>query len=310
MKALVSLLPVLVACGGESEPPILTRSDDAAPGAECEYGGQRVEQGADDNESGTLEPEEIDDVSFICHGPRIHEGDFIVTDDYQAQQLRDINVITGSLLVDAPTVTTLIEAKVLVRVDGNVTHNTARLSMRFLKHVGGTMILKPYGNGTDHVLSALESIGGGFTVCGGYDVSGLAAVGGDLVIECGSFGVSMPKFSALADLGGGISIKRLIPGDFIAPLVTRVDFVTADPGLVIENGIIPIERFSMPALTTIDGQMNISFTRVSTLELPALQTVGSLKLVGNSMLCNSIALELATRTGAPSEISQNASCFR
>ena len=309
MSRLIGVSLVLAACSSEAEPPILTNATDAPPGPECQYGGKRVEQGPDRDDSGTLDPDEVEDVSFICHGARIHEGDFVVTDDYQAQQLRDISIITGSLVVDAPTVMAEIKASLLVRVDGDVRHTAGILVAPYLQSVGGAMTVKPAIT-SNAAFAALQTVGGTFTVCGAYDLAALSAIAGDLVIECPYFDGTIPTLRALTTIDGGITIKRWSRGEFVAPLVTHVDFVSANPGLVIENGIIPMKRFGMAALTAIDGQLDISFTDVTALELPMLQTAGSLKFVGDAMLCNSVPLELATRTGAPSEISQNASCFR
>ncbi|HJL20185.1 MAG TPA: hypothetical protein RMH99_31250, partial [Sandaracinaceae bacterium LLY-WYZ-13_1] len=39
-----------------------------APGAECAEGGQRIDAGVDDDDDGTLDPEEVDSTTYVCDG--------------------------------------------------------------------------------------------------------------------------------------------------------------------------------------------------------------------------------------------------
>src|SRR5689334_16763041 len=61
MRALIAL--ALAGCAGH---PQLVATVDEPPGANCPNGGIAIESGIDDNADGTLSPDEIDSVSYVC----------------------------------------------------------------------------------------------------------------------------------------------------------------------------------------------------------------------------------------------------
>lgn len=83
--ALVSHLVVLLALGAACEPltdemvvqgtPSRVLIQEQAPGADCEYGGQRIDAGIDDNLNGQLDEAEFDQVRYVCNGAPGSAGD-------------------------------------------------------------------------------------------------------------------------------------------------------------------------------------------------------------------------------------------
>lgn len=54
---------------GESGRSALVDLSEEAPGANCRWGGVRIDAGVDDSGDGVLDAAEIDDTSFVCNGP-------------------------------------------------------------------------------------------------------------------------------------------------------------------------------------------------------------------------------------------------
>lgn len=159
--------------------------------------------------------------------------------------------------------------------------------------------------------------------CGRVDVPKLESVGGDLVLRNASFPTTDQllsiTFSALTTVEGGLVVSApsgttddspILPLAVELPRVERLDFVRIkidwNPG---EQGLTNrASSLAMPALTTIDGALELSSTELADLSLPALQTASSIDIRFNAKLCNAIAMQLATQTGAPSMLDGNAVC--
>jgi hypothetical protein len=283
----------LAACDAGDDRDVLALEEPIAPGVECAYGGVRVSTGIDDDGSGTLDSMEIDDVAVVCRDGRTIDGDFTVRNNDDAQRLRGVNVITGTLTIDAPNLGEL-DLGSLVRVDGGLdcAAFAAPLAAPALQSVGGAMRLS-------------------IAQCQPPDMRALQSVGGDLVIQCVAFASAGVVYDlpALATVGGGLDFYGAVSVSI--PAVARVDFLRALPRPpIIENGLNRVRTIALPALATIEGPLDLEYTELQSLQLPALANVSSITIQNNSMLCDSVATELATRTGAPSTISNNASCFR
>ena len=52
---------------GQDAPPPLTATADEPPGANCEFGGARIESGPDENRNGTLEAGEVTATAYACN---------------------------------------------------------------------------------------------------------------------------------------------------------------------------------------------------------------------------------------------------
>jgi hypothetical protein len=207
------------------------------------------------------------------------EGDLFIRSQADASQLVNVVEITGSLVIDGVSA----EARDLRAVRANVTVTRGTLMAPALTEVGGTL-----------------------TTCGTDMLRALTSVGGDIVVDCAGRLAGTCYWPALSRVDGGFTINR--EGDSVAaPLVPRLAFVRAVPPGVPwgEHGPVNVRAFTMEALTTIDAELDFAYTTLQFLVLPALQSVASIRIVSNAGLCNDVALELATRTGAPSEISSN-----
>ncbi len=61
-------------------PPTLVRSDVEPPGEHCPEGGTAVSAGGDSDGDGILDPEEIDQTSYVCSASELWNGDFTADD--------------------------------------------------------------------------------------------------------------------------------------------------------------------------------------------------------------------------------------
>ena len=161
---------VIAACddGGTAAPDAapdasmrsITRTEEIPFSPECPASGTRVLVGFDDDGDGVLDDREVDSMTVACRELVRHEGDLIVRNAVDADAVRGINIVTGSLIVDAPNLTS-VDLSALTEVGGDL-----------LYHLDGPL-----------VVPLLQTVGLRFEVTAwAYDAPRLVSVGGALTL--------------------------------------------------------------------------------------------------------------------------------
>ena len=281
-RGLMSLLMV-AACGDGTDAPVdaqlraITRTEEIPVGAECPASGVRYLAGLDDDASGTLDDAEIDTTTIVCRALVTHEGDLYVRNAVDAEAVRGINIVTGNLIIDAPTLSA-VDLSALLEVHGDLLCRglAGPLVVPLLHSVGLQFQAKATAYEAPRLVSVGDTLALEWTsLCVATSFPALTTVGGDMTITCGvtQTGASQAlyEFPALTTVGGGIALAGQYY--FRAPLVARAAFLRIVPTWnANEYGFSKIGLVDLPALETIDGTLSISATNLGQLSLPRLRS--------------------------------------
>lgn len=291
------ILVMFGGCTSGHEPgPPLTLVEDEPPDMTCAAGGARTVTGTDEDGSGTLEPDEISATTIVCTTPVVRYQSLVLRSADDAQQLAGVTELVGTLTIESTALP--LELPDLVRVDGTLTCNgaaTRHLGIPRLTEVTGT--LESY---CDPDASHVQTVGSELIISPGAGAHSLfpelRSVGGALG-AIGSDTSTTIELPALTSIGGGLGFAGALT--FVAPRLTRTAYISAAGAL---------QSISLPALTRVDGAIEIIDTPIARLELPALRELSSMVITHNPQLCGSVVADLIARTGAPAVAHDNGDC--
>lgn len=181
-------------------------------------------------------------------------GDVTIATAADLARLGGVRRIEGDLAITMTTKVALPDLEVVVgslRLEG--THErevTGDLSMPALERVGGDLRVAYTKDSGRLALPALTAIGGHLALTHGtwdVDLRGLATLGGDLRVN--DAGIEGLDLGALATVGGSVRVLRF-------------------------GSSHPLVRLALPALTSIDGDLELSQGVALTLVAPALAVIG------------------------------------
>jgi len=309
------LLVALTGLGCTGAPPVTGvdgggsgTADDTAPPDEDDDGG--------DDTGGSL----VGD----CDAPTVHpDEDVFIDSQTEVDAFCGVaSAVTGDLVVDVGTVedpiTELDGIGCLCEVGGDFfltgdssapppPHVTGDIELEELRRVGGDFVLSHHPN-LDYVQSLVS----------------LTEVGGDLRIEHNP-NLQVAKFFALERVGGTVVVtgtdRLLILGLSAATSLGGVELGSAGDAdtlyFFVELGLEALVEVTgdlrvvgprnlglvkAEVLERIDGALHLEAACVTTLRLPALESVGQLHLVGNCALTDLEGLgALTTVTGIDDE---------
>ena len=303
-RALLALL-LLAACGEGAEAPVdalppgsITRSEDIPVGPECPASGTRVMVGVDDDGDGVLDDAEIDDMTVVCRDLVRHEGDLSVSNADDAQALRGIHVVTGTLIIDGPNLSS-VDLSSLVEVQGDLRITlAAAVAAPLLRTVGGTAAITALG----YDLPRLASVGGSLELetdfatrarCVATTLPALRSVGGSLSITCWPLPepttAMVPyEFPALETVGAILVGGQLA---FHAPQVQHTGSLGVGPRWSSgEYGISKVRSVTLESLETIEHGLSITTNDIDEITLPRLRATGSVRISSTGLERGGLAI--------------------
>ena len=152
----------------------------------------------------------------IVQDAPVWQGDYLIEDDTDLQSLKSFTMITGSLEIYNPKLTSLAGLESLTSVGGDLDINwnlalTTLSGLENVTSVGGDLNIESNYSLTS--LSGLEnitSVGGGLDIGGNYtltslsDLQNLTSVGGGLVINWNTALTSLSGLENITSIGGSM----------------------------------------------------------------------------------------------------------
>ncbi len=212
-------------------------------GANCQYGGERIDSGFDSNGDGTLEAGEISSTRYVCDGnllPGYHFGDVYVDLPGDVVQLDGVTTLVGNLYVS-----------------GSVPPGTA-LAFDTLAEVSGEIVINSSSGCCDR---SARGTGG---CCG----RGVPARNTGDSNPSGLTSVSFPSLLTAAEIIADDSDSL---ADLELPALTRVDYLEVE-----NNGLL--ETLNLAGLQSAPVGIYVSSDGLRALSLPALTSVGNLQV--------------------------------
>ena len=254
--------------GGIDGADSLVATASEPPGANCEFGGMRVDSGIDDDGDGVLDAEEIDATEYVCDGAPGGVSLVSVTEEPMGS-----NCTYGGLRVDsgadadgdgALSASEVTSTSYVCNGDMGVDGASA-LAVSSTEPPGsnctdgGVAVEVGTDDDGDGVLSATE-VDTTFYVCDGEDGGGGSSIG---TIVAGDYTVANSVDAGLLDgveqITGLLTINGESMGDVELPDLQRVGTLyVGNTG----TGFTPTS-LSLPALTTVDDSLSIYKTEVA-----------------------------------------------
>lgn len=313
-------------CSNAGAPPQLVRGDEEPPGANCAVGGVAIHVGPDTDGNGVLDDNEIAATSYVCGAvvanPVIVYGNLLISNHLDTSKLVGVEEVTGSVIVDAPGLTTVNLGDLKrVGVDLRVA-NTAitSLAVPALQQVGRDFVVSTNTMLTSVSAPSLTMVGRDLQL---YDqlttshfpmlttVHGLTSGGAGTVtfpaltsamsirVYVGSDATTSVSFPVLTQVGkandfGGIELT--------GQMLQQVQF----PMLGIVYGNVQINSSNawqgstgFPVLTRISNQLAVTNnSALTSLSFPMLTMLVNLLVANNPMLPACQVTALATQSGA------------
>lgn len=201
---------------------LLVRVDEEPPGENCDNGGLAISTGFDADSDGELDVGEFAHTSYLCNSDDAEtdvvggtlEGSVTIRNSLDAAMFASFSRITGTLVVEAPGLTSL-SLPLLEAVDGSlvVQSNDALTELSFgsLLSVGGDLgVLSNKGLADIADFIHLDTVGGSISIRGNdgmTDVSGfvsLQQIGADLDIRHNDDLQSISGFPAVASVANDL----------------------------------------------------------------------------------------------------------
>jgi hypothetical protein len=167
-----------------------------APGANCQFGGDRVDTGLDQDANGALDTAEIAATTYVCDSaPTVTDGDVVIHEPDDVAQLAGVAIVRGNLTImpDPATGTTavplgmvdlsgLVEVTGDVRIEGNPGLKGIFLSK--LVRVSGSILLDDNPDIEIYDIGKLTDVTNDILVCfvpnlHYLDIGSIQNVGGD-----------------------------------------------------------------------------------------------------------------------------------
>ena len=273
----------------------LVKMDAEPAGTNCTSGGTKVQSGLDTSKNGQLEDGEVTQTRYLCtpaggsggggSGCTTLEGSYTVTNTLDWQNLVNsgCTALTGSLVINAPGLTTLAPAAPLTSV-GRI-------------HVVFNAQLTEFGSS----LANLTTVTGDISliqngVLASVQFAKLASVSGSLEVSGNALlaSVSLPKLAT-----GGAAVKVADNATLTSLGLPELTGVT---GSLEVSGNALLASVSLPKLTTVGGSFNVSNNAALTsLALSELTTVtGTFDFTQNPLLVTFSLPKVTSVNGAAS----------
>ena len=181
-------------------------------------------------------------------------------------------------------------------------HSSTDLELPLLERIGGNLWVRDiWGLAQLSFMSALEQVGGDFTLQGldnlaGVSLAGLDTVGGTITVRETPYLQSI-EFSELSALGGLAIGSREEPGlDSLRKISTpRLPAIDGSVSIIGARGLY---LFEAAYLDHIGGNLSFQGTCTYAPDFPTLTAVGSLSLLGNCGIDSLDGLPLTNISGA------------
>jgi hypothetical protein len=284
-------------CNDGTAPATLVSVTEEPAGAHCLGGGAAIAKGADLDGDGVLDASEVTSRTYACDTALV--GDYRIDGEDALAALAGIRVITGTLTIDAPALTSVALPELEYLGGGLDASNVAALTtldLPALRHVGGKLELRA-GALASLDLSSLASVAGALAIVApalpALRLDALDSVGGRVDLEVLASELAFPELREVADTlvilrpVESLSFPRLESAGGLALLqpasLRRVDA----PSLRQVSGRIDLgafvgESLSFPSLE-VAGEIFIAHSdTLVQLSLPALHTVTALLTIGDA----------------------------
>ncbi|WP_147446878.1 hypothetical protein [Corallococcus sp. CA047B] len=276
-------------------------------GMNCPAGGTGVNAFEDATGEGGPTPGGFITTVHVCHASRIHDGDFVVASAVDLVALAGVGRLRGTLRIDAPT---LAEAMLptLSIIDGSLivqgNSSLRRTALSTLRFIGGNVELRDNAR-LDTLLLGDDTraplrVGGSLTVENNPalpDLLGLVAVvPTDSITLRANNAVEDPgSLPNVLTLQGSLRIQDNLRMDRTPFL--KLAHVHGD--VLLENNSALPGPFGLERLETVDGALELNANpQLEELHpLGKLTTVGTLSIVGNSKLANTVGFVNLVRAG-------------
>ncbi len=309
----------------------LVNFSDEPQGENCANGGIKVETGIDKNSNGLLEPEEVQDVSYVCDGASlIDEGQSILVitgaisnEEAQAKVNSAVGANTQVIIIkntnqltklEIPNVEHLTEIQIegnralgtvefsnLLQVDDRIAivnnnSDSLNINMNALIEVRGNVEFSN-NNSIQMGLSSLEKV---FWIRilneNGIDLQ-LPQLNQALVLEvsdsAGNFVIDLPELSTLGDLYFN---KNLVANLLLsAPKLQQLVLVEIQENEAIGASVEFNEVVDLSGLTEIGLLLFSGNNLFTTFDLPDIQRISTIEIVSNDRL-RSVAMERLSAT--------------